>query len=79
MACTKCACMVLSLYNAASREDYVRVEFNARYEKKAKPMVGFKDKLDAASSYSFYVSCGFCPFQISNFVDKGNIPSTNRR
>ena len=49
VACTKCSCMVLSLYNAACREDYVRVEFNARYEKKTKPMIGFKDKLDTAS------------------------------
>ena len=39
VACTKCSCMLLSLYNAASREDYVRVEFNARYEKKTNDRV----------------------------------------
>ena len=36
VACTKCSCMLLSLYNAASPGDYVRMEFNARYEKKQK-------------------------------------------
>ena len=48
VACTKCSCMVLSLHNTLAR---TTCGWNSmQYTKKnAKPILGFKDKFDAAS------------------------------